>query len=144
MARQPGVLVVTNINTGTAQKTIARLGSVDTPIVVRNPEISFRGVDPVGAKILVEIVKGSSGGTATPSAIANMGNTSVAIAAVGGERDFSAEPTTPGTVIAAVSVHPQHGYTYPGEIELAPLEFLSIRVTSSVAIGCDAHIRFEK
>lgn len=144
MARQHGALTFNNINTTTTTKTVARIGTVDTPIVVRAPEITFKGTSPTAAKILVEFIKGSQGGTATAKAPANKGVSSIPITNVGGEIDFTVEPTTTGTVIASVEVHPQHGYTYPGEIELQPLEQLSIRVTAVDAVGCSGHMQFEK
>ena len=146
MARQFGALTFGPILTGDAgPKTIALIVAPSDQLVITTPEISFRGTDPVGAKILVEFIKGAGGGTGTTKAVANKGPSAIAIAGVLAAVGFKVEPTTPaGGVIAAGSVHPQHGYTYPGEIVIEPGVAFSIRVTSTNSLNCDGTINFEK
>lgn len=86
------------------------------------------GTDPAGAKGLIEIVKGATGGTAgaTKNPVKNSGHTGSVQGT--GKEDFSSEPTG-GTVIHSQLLHPQDRFTYQVPTILNPGETLAIRVT---------------
>lgn len=117
-------------------KTVLMLSAGST-VGVESPRssISFDGTSPTAGKVLVEWVKGATGGTGssvTPQKIKGSGSV------LATARDnFSAEPSG-GTVIRSELVHPQSGYTMPEQIDLDPSDTISIRCTAPASVNARA------
>lgn len=101
-------------------------------------EIGFDGTSTTGAQVLVELLKGASGGTATAANPAELDSSQPETVQSTGNKDYSAEPSG-GTVFRSQYVHPQGKYIFTpinkAEARIAGGSSISVRVTVSSAVN---------
>ncbi len=116
------------ISTTTSVRTMLQYTApTNTGAKISRMDFQPSGTDPAGAKGLIEIVKGATGGSGTTkNPVKNSGHTGSVQGT--GKEDFSSEPTG-GTVIHSQLLHPQDRFTYQVPTILNPGETLGIRVT---------------
>lgn len=132
------------VGTGAATtKTILQITApANQGLEVLRSSISFNGTSPTAGKALVEIVKGTTGGTGTNLPPAKLHGHTGSVQATAKE-NFTAEPTG-GTVIFTEQVHPQSGYTAPELIILNPGETLAFRTNVPAAVDARARFQWEE
>lgn len=132
-------------STGTgANKTILSLSAhAQVAAVVRRASISFDGNSPTANKILVQILRGVTGGTSTARLPTNVNASDSETPQATGAENYTVEPSG-GTVVFEELVHPQGGYTAPESIKVKKGETLAIRVNAPAAVNCRARFVFEE
>lgn len=125
-------------------KTILSLAApANTALVVSRASISFDGNSPTANKILVQILRGVSGGTSTARNPTNVNASDAETPQSSGAENYSGEPSG-GTVIFEELVHPQAGYTAPEKIKVKKGETLAFRVNAPAAVNCRARFLYEE
>jgi hypothetical protein len=136
-----------DVSTGTSNKTILSITApANTPIVINEVSISFRGVSPTADKILVQGLRTASGGTGSTTNNPTQFNASEAESPqTTGARDFSSGAHS-GTEVFQETVHPQAGYTWRPRrpLKVKKGETFAINVTAIASVNCRARIEFEE
>lgn len=146
MAGTKGTLTTSAaFSTGTAvNKSILQLSApASVAVVVSRASISFDGNSPTANKILVQILRSMTGGTATSRSVDKINASDSESLTSTGKENFSVEPSS-GTVVFEELVHPQGGYTAPESIKIKAGETLTFRVNAPAAVNCRARFIFEE
>lgn len=140
MAGNRFAAVTAEVATGTSLKTIAQiLAAANHGLLVGRVEVSFEGIAPTDAPILVEVLRQTTAGTMsslTPTKIDADNNDTLQVTA---QHTSTSEPTA-GDVLFTRFVHPQGGYTWAfagnDRIRVPGGGRLGVRVTAGVTVGC--------
>lgn len=129
-----------------SQKHAGSVGNPKTILQVTAPsaaalaipriEVAGDGTSGSAAKMLVELVRGASGGEGTSvSPVAHQDNNPAGVSGPTAKENFSTEPTG-GTVIYRSVLAPYTAWTLPiGEIVLKPSETLGVRINAGAAVS---------
>lgn len=145
MARVFGQLSTSaDVSTGTSPKTILQITAPSgRPIAVQRITLGLRGNSPTADKVLVQVIRSATGGTATNRNPAKIDNTDATTIVSSGKENFTAEPTG-GTVIYENAIHPQGSLELTEEIKIAGGETLGIVTNAPAAVNARARIKFEE
>ena len=146
MAGTKGTLTTSAaISTGSgANKTILQHTSpASIATVVKRASISFDGNSPTANKILVQIVRSATSGTATGRNPSKVNASDSETLQSTGKENFTVEPSG-GTVVFEELVHPQGGYTAPEEIKVKSGETLGFVVNAPAAVNCRARFLYDE
>ena len=127
------------IGTGTETR-VQVIAAANHRLTVTEWSISFKGIVATDLPIEVQLLRQSTGGTAsglTPLNSSSNGDTLDVTA----QETFTAEPT-PGDILDRVFIHPQAGYTYAVvrdvQIQVPPAGRLGVRTINSGGVDTTA------
>jgi hypothetical protein len=148
MARVKAHVGQNGIATGTALKTLLQLvAAANHRVVITEIGISFHGVTPTDAPILVQAMRQTTAGTMSAATPVKRNSTDDETLQTTAQHTATVEPTA-GDVLKQWAIHPQGGLVYqpaPGEEIVVPGGGkLGITVTAGVSINADVYVDYEE
>jgi len=142
------VITFDKLNVSTDLTLLQVLAGTNREIRITEVGISFQGVDNLGMPILVELLRQTTAGTATPRTIAKVDESDSNAIDASGQTVFTVEPTA-SDVLRTWLIHPQRGIVYvvpePARFTVAGGARLGLRVVSpDDAVDCVGYMEFEE
>ena len=136
------------VATGTSKKTILQIVAASNHrVLVKEFQISFKGVTNTDAPILVEVTRQSDAGTMSSLTLVKADESTDETLQTTAQHTATVEPTETA-VVKSFEVHPQGSYTWQAtfgdELMVKGGTRLAIAVTAGVTVNCVASMYIEE
>lgn len=136
--------VTGEVATGTAAKTLLQVvAAANQRVKIKEISVSFKGVSPTDAPILVTVSRQTTAGTMSALTPAKLNESDAETLQTTAQHTATAEPTTGASVIKE-EVHPQTGFIWQspfgGEVVIQGGGKLGIVVTAGVSVSAVARV----
>ena len=146
MAAFFGTATTAEIATGTSAKTLLQLKAASNHIVkILSWSISFDGVSPTAAPIVVKVARQSTAGTMSANTPKKLNDGQPETLQTTARDTASVEPTT-GDVLDTLNVHPQTGYKTPYgyEVLMGGSDRIGWITTAPASVNAIVTVHFEE